>query len=304
MNQINHIHYLSRGEIDDARWDKCVASASNELIYGYSVYLDHMAKQWDALVLNDYEAIMPLTWNMKWGIKYLYQPPLTPQLGIFSSEPVKSERVRMFLDNIPPDFRFVEIFLNYANKCDGLKAHDNFILDLGQPYEKLVAQYKSDLVKNLRKAQRHDLVYGEYADLHSALRLHQHEYGSRTVHVKDKDYKQFEHLSIHLKAKGSALLRSVHAKSGELLALSLLFKTRRKIYLVESTTLKKGRTQEANHFLLDSIVREFCDQDLILDFVGSDIPGIAHFYRNFGSQNQPYFSYYLNLLPWPVRLLK
>lgn len=41
-----------------------------------------MAKNWDALVLNDYEAVMPLTWNKKYGICYLYQPPFTACLGI------------------------------------------------------------------------------------------------------------------------------------------------------------------------------------------------------------------------------
>jgi hypothetical protein len=43
---------------------------------------------------------------------------------------------------------------------------------------------------------------------------------------------------------------------------------------------------------------------MILDFEGSDHPGIAHFYENFGSINQPYFFYRHNRLPWPLRLLK
>ncbi|MFI5155249.1 MAG: GNAT family N-acetyltransferase [Chitinophagales bacterium] len=304
MNQTDHIRYLNRAEINIARWDNCIGSSANELIYGYSIYLDHMATHWDALVFNDYEAIMPLTWKMKWGIKYLYQPPLTPQLGIFSPGPVQKNMVREFLGSVPQDFRLAEVFLNYANPLDGLKAHDNFILDLRPQYKNLADQYKSDLVKNLRKAQRNNLVYGDYNDLHIALRLHQQEYGSRTTHVKDADYTRFEQLATLLMTRGSALLRSVKSREGELLALSLLFITEQRIYLVESTTLKKGRDLQANHFLLDSIIREFCEQELILDFVGSDIPGIAHFYRNFGSQNQPYFFYYLNLLPWPLRLLK
>ena len=70
-------------EIDFIKWDNCISNAPNGLIYGYSYYLDHMASQWDALVLNDYEAVMPLTWNRKYGIHYLYQPFLTAQLGVF-----------------------------------------------------------------------------------------------------------------------------------------------------------------------------------------------------------------------------
>jgi hypothetical protein len=54
---------------------------------------------------------------------------------------------------------------------------------------------------------------------------------------------------------------------------------------------------QANHFLLDAIINEFAGKNIVLDFVGSDIPGIAHFYKNFGFHNQPYFFYKFKNLP-------
>ena len=33
--------------------------------------------KWDALVLDDYAAVMPLTWRRKYGTRYLYQPAFT-----------------------------------------------------------------------------------------------------------------------------------------------------------------------------------------------------------------------------------
>ena len=51
----NQIKYLQYNELDKVKWDVCINKASNGLIYGYSFYLDNMAKHWDALVLNDYE---------------------------------------------------------------------------------------------------------------------------------------------------------------------------------------------------------------------------------------------------------
>ncbi|WP_315816464.1 hypothetical protein [Paraflavitalea speifideaquila] len=56
------------------KWDRCIADAPNGLIYGYSFYLDKMADNWDGLVLNNYEAVMPLPWKKKWGIYYLAHP--------------------------------------------------------------------------------------------------------------------------------------------------------------------------------------------------------------------------------------
>ena len=59
------VSYLQNKDIDKIKWDKCIDTASNGLIYAYSFYLDTMAKHWDALVMNDYEAVMPITWNKK-----------------------------------------------------------------------------------------------------------------------------------------------------------------------------------------------------------------------------------------------
>src|SRR6187549_1394953 len=110
MEAGNHIQYLSHKEIDKTKWDACIEQASNGLIYPYSFYLDAMAKHWDALVLNDYEAIMPLTWNRKYGFYYLYQPAFTASLGIFGSQ-VNEHLVSSFLDAIPLKFRLIEVAL-------------------------------------------------------------------------------------------------------------------------------------------------------------------------------------------------
>jgi hypothetical protein len=86
--------------------------------------------------------------------------------------------------------------------------------------------------------------------------------------------------------------------------VALILRSKGRLYLLESTTLPKGRELQANHFLVDAVIREFASQQLIFDFVGSTIPGIAHFYKNFGAVNQPYYFFYLNKLPWPLRFLK
>src|SRR5579864_8810325 len=100
------IRYLKRPDIDTGRWDGCIHQAGNSLIYGYHYYLDHMAAgQWDALVLDDYEAVMPLPWRRKFGIRYLYQPAFTQQLGIFSKTPIP---VDSFLAEAKRHFRFAE----------------------------------------------------------------------------------------------------------------------------------------------------------------------------------------------------
>jgi hypothetical protein len=85
MSEPAIIQHLTHAEIDKVKWDACIDKAGNGLIYGHSVYLNKMCNgQWDALVMGNYETVMPLTRRKKWGIYYLYQPAFTQQLGIFS----------------------------------------------------------------------------------------------------------------------------------------------------------------------------------------------------------------------------
>ena len=82
------IQYLKNKEIDFKKYDACIEAAINSRIYAYSWYLNIVADNWDALVLNDYEAVMPLPWRQKYFIKYIYPPAWTQQLGVFSSAEV------------------------------------------------------------------------------------------------------------------------------------------------------------------------------------------------------------------------
>ena len=71
-----------------------------------------------------------------------------------------------------------------------------------------------------------------------------------------------------------------------------------------NTTTPAGRKTEANHFLLDSIIKEFSDQPFVFDFEGSDLPGVKAFYQNFGPVNEGYLMVKYNNLPWPLSWLK
>jgi hypothetical protein len=325
MNTGYHIDYLRRREIDTTRWDACIAASANGLIYAKSFYLDAMtAGQWDALILDDYTAVMPLPWRKKAGIRYLYPPAFTQQLGIFSAGNITPEYSAAFLAQLPNHFRFAEIFLNYANPIPhAASTHSNFILSLKASYQQLSAQYKGDLLRNLQLAQRNNLSYVKNVDLHSSLEAYRREYGGRMQHVKEEDYRRFGQLCTQLQQKGQLLTRAVYTINGELLATALMpadnagvtpanlagdarayATATARMYLLQSTTTATGRELAANHFLLDNIIMESAGSNRILDFEGSDIPGIAHFYRNFGSIDQPYFFYRYNQLPWPLRLFK
>jgi hypothetical protein len=299
------IRYLRRREIDTTRWDTCIDNALNSIIYGRSYYLDAMAAgQWDALVLGDYLAVMPLPWRSRAGIRYLYQPSFTQQTGIFSAGPVPPALVGAFLEKVRSHFRFAEIYLNYGNQHPGLQEHANFILPLDTSYDQLAANFKEDLSRNLRHTQRLPLNYMKVLDLATALENYRIHYGDRTPHVRREDYHHFAGICFHWQQKGQLVIRGVIGDKQQWLATAILLKDKHRLTLLQSNTLPAGRPLHANHYLLDQLIREWAGSGYVLDFEGSDIPGIAHFYKNFGSLDQPYYFYRHNGLPWPLSLFK
>src|SRR6266540_2812535 len=78
----------------------------------------------------------------------------------------------------------------------------------------------------------------------------------------------------------------------------------KKAYNMMNSITPEGRKKEANHFLFDSIFKEFAGSNLLFDFEGSDIPGIKSFYEKFGSVNQAYYKLHFNHLPFPLNILK
>ena len=299
-----HINYVAREAIDIAKWDRCIDEAKNGLIYAYSIYLDNMATHWDALVLNDYEAVMPLTWNKKWGIKYLYQPPFTQQLGIFGRRIINEQDIRSFITIAKEKFPFAEIFLNALNPYVETEKKNNYILNLNDGYEKIHASYKKNLLQNLKDSKKNNLVYSIGMDYKQAIDFYVSRYSNRMPHTTRKDYQRFFKVCDLLNEKKMLFIRKVSLPNNELLAIALFFKDNKRLYNIMPTTLLKGRGLKANHFLIDELIIEFAGKNIILDFEGSDIAGIARFYQQFGSSNEPYYFLRYNNLPWFARLFK
>jgi len=151
------INYLKQHEINVTKWDNCIAGSINGIVYAYSWYLDVVCETWEALVYGDYETVMPLTLGKKYGISYLYQPPFSQQLGIFSSQNLSEEIVICFIKSIPKKYSFIEINLNkfnLINRDSNIKVKQNitYELELIKDYESLFRRYNKNTIRNIRKA--------------------------------------------------------------------------------------------------------------------------------------------------------
>jgi hypothetical protein len=302
----NNIQYLQRAVINTAKWDQCIDTASNGLVYGYSSYLDNMARQWDALVLNDYEAVMPLPWKRKYGLYYVAHAPLTASQGVFGRDMTEA-MTDAFIQAIPTRFKVVDVLMNPANVLPGSRLQamrSNYVLDLNSTYEELSSNYKDNIRRNIKKAQQLGCRYATDVPVEEVVKLAHWQMQQHVTNITNEDYAHFTRLYYHLAAKGRAICCGVYTKANELVASCVYFFSHGRAYYVLVGNHPNGKTLGASHYLIDRFIAAHAGEPMLLDFEGSDIPSLAFFYGSFGSRQEIYPALQYTRLPWWLRWKK
>ena len=302
----SNIQYLFQHEIDKAKWDQCINEAGNGLIYGYSFYLDHMAKHWDGLVFNDYESIMPLVWNKKYGIYYLYQPPFTACLGVFGKN-LNEEIISNFLLAIPKKFKLIEISLNHKNILNSpanfLISRTNYILWLNKSYDRLYHDYRENHQRNVQKCLQAGFTVKKNISLEEIIYLNK-EQMKKITPPGAGDYDRLKKLFEFLSSENKTVTYGIASKQNELFASCVFFFSHKRAYYILAGNHPNGRNTGASHTLVDAFIKDHAGEDLILDFEGSDIESLALFYSGFGAGREVYPAIRWNRLPWYLKWMK
>ncbi len=282
------IRYLTNSEIDRKKWDHTIKTSCYETAYAYSWYLDRVAENWDALVEDDYSAVMPLTWKKKYLIRYIYQPLNCQQLGIFATDPPDRNRIKAFLDNIPSSFRMADLCINSSNMQipDEMKSskNSNYIIYLNESYEKLSSRYHTNAKRNLAKAVKTGCRTGKVST--------EELLGLKSANSSDRyDPGKYS----RLKRIIDAMIKDGHGEiqgawiSDELCAAVFWVFSETRLINILSESSELGKENRAMFLIIDEFIKNREKSNKILDFEGSNIPSIARFFEGFGASREEYF---------------
>ncbi len=302
------IKFLNHNQIDKHKWNLCIKSSFNEIIYAYSWYLDIVSENWDALVLNDYKAVMPLTKKTRYGINYLSQPLFTQQLGVFSVSNLNSEIIDIFIQSIPKKIKYAEINFNIFNRIDNTKHHTksntNFELDLISQYPKLRSGFSKNTKRNIAKAGKNNISFNNNITPYQLINLFKNNVGDSRNNFDDNDYSMLRKLiQSSLQYKMGEIWGAYTAENNLCAATFFIYSKQKAIYLVSASTAE-GIEKRAMFGLVDNFIQKNAERALTLDFEGSNIESIARFFKGFGATACEYQSLKINRLPWFIRLFK
>jgi hypothetical protein len=302
------VRFVPYKDIDKKKWDECIATSENRLIYAQSFYLDAMAGVWDALIADDYKAVMPLPYRKKFAIKYLYEPPFIQQLGVFFKGEISPETYLLFEEQLLEKYKFGEITLNYKNADaawkSAVKRRSNFILDLNKSYEELCNNYLPAFTKSLRRIKKFQLRYSVSNNFSAAIDHYKKNYGKLLPDFGKPAYEGLKKICSHLHSEGQLFVREVYSDNNKLLAGVVLMNDANRLYNIISFITEKGKKLEANYCMYDQIIQEFSGKKYLLDLEGSDVKGVSDFYKKMNPVNQPFLFLRFNNLHPLIKLIK
>lgn len=299
------IQYVDHHQIDPTKWDSAILRSPHPLAYGLFEYLNAVCEsQWDALIYNDYEAVFPLPFKKKFGIKYLVQPVFCQQLGAFGSN--VNVRTNDFLSAIPKRFLRVRLQLNpyfdQTNEVESIQTKPagiiassrklttktNMTIQLSQPLD-----YNKDCKKNLHRLAELPIEYKINAiSIREAIDTYRKAWGKQNPEIEDEHYQLFANACTD---KLSFTVTAHHQKEGDLLGAAIFLitpeNTKRSLHYVCAGPTEAGKSIGVMHGIIDFILNRYKGENMLFDFEGSSIASVASFYKKFGANEEPFFCF-------------
>ncbi len=304
MNSKDQIKYIRHSEINTAKWNHCIETSVNSRIYANNWHLDRVAVTWDALIWGDYEYVMPLPVREKWGIKYVYQPLFCQQLGIFPEPSIS--KAKLFYETVYKKVRYADVNLNSINPSIE-KIHEfsflprkNYLLLINKSYKNISTDYSTNIKRNIARANKNNL------HLIAGIRLEEYlEFKkSHTTKFSQNNFNTLKNIIAYGQYRGMGEIYGVYNDQNRLCAAAYFCRWKDRVIYLNAVSDEHGKELRAMFYLLDQFIKINAGKNIILDFEGSMVPGVARFYEGFGALPETYFQLKFNRLPLLLKWLK
>lgn len=281
--------FLRRTEINIAKWDACISSdLETASLSGMSWYLDKACEDWNAIIINDYQTVIPFPCRRKWKINYVYPPFFAPRLGAFGQN-LTASQLDTILTIASKHYKWIDMIfppetIIHINHYHHLK-HRAYVLNLQTSYDQLFKEYDTNHRRNCKKATENELTLLNNIEADAIISLFENNMGqSEQVGYGKKDYQQLKDLIIFLQSKDAVEILGVADKNGKLCAGAFFTHRFGKYsFLFSGRTYPKVQNRSM-YFLLDNFIRLHAGSASCLQFNGSDNDNIAKIYAGFGAQ--------------------
>lgn len=279
------IKRLKYHEIDWRKYQKCLENSEQYLFFAEKQYLDLLiGENWEILIYEDYEAVMPIPIVKKIGFNFVLMPLQTQQLGVFSE---KDDAVinQKLLEFFQKKYKIYYYAFNAKNSfLKTLNKRNNYVLP-SDDYQEIKSRYSIHRRRNVRVLADFEerIKFEETTNLEdSKLFFQKHIVGLDKKWLIDKTFSNMKKLwDIQLLKVYSLYI------DGALASQAYILDAPKEQFLINFINDKNFLKFNSTSIILDKIIQKNISQKQF-NFHGSNIPEIAEFYRRFGATEEQY----------------
>lgn len=302
-----NIQYLKNEEINYVKWDNCINNAHNGSIYAFSWYLNIICEDWEAIVKDDYSAVMPVLYRKTGPFHFSCNSIFSPRLGVFSTEILREEIVNEFLEKLSSVYQVFSINLNKYNKVkESLfkqKPKIVYECDLIETYDNFSEKYHADVNVALGEAKKNKITVIKNVKPNDFLYLITSKHVLTSYPVKKDDLVRLRRIIAFVYRHGIGEIYVAYNSYNELCAACLFLKSNRKSNLIFSAITREGLQIQAMHYLIDHYIKKHAGQTLTLNFENINVPDKEKFCRGFGAGSYFYMNVHYEKLTFFQRIL-
>lgn len=296
------LHYIKHKDIDFKKWDDVILSSQIPTVFAHSYFLNAMSPNWDALVINDYDTVFPLTWKRKFGILYLPQPYFTSQLGAFGV--IKDEREKLFHQYILKHFKLIEYELNSANRIQSeyIQNKNTFVIEYAKGFS-----FNQNTRRNIAKAKENGLKIEEVSpdEIISVSEKILNPFLLQELCLPKLEVKRFSDLLKNCMTEKSLYTLKTVNKKNEVKAIAHFVYNSRYALFLKGTNTDKADNSGSMHLLLEHAINFFSEEVECFDFGGGSVnEGLSNFYKGLGGTQRDFSFLRVNNLPKFLKVFK
>lgn len=301
--------YYHQSDPDPLEWNRHWTTRSDRFPYDQMDYLDSLGVDWAAVATEGW--VLPYAHGRsRWGFQQAFCPLGAQRLGPLGSKAHDAQFLREGLDALPR-FARLRLRMSRPDTWPGSRSWHwrnagwerwsevpNYELDLKSSYEQVHARFSTQTKRNLAKAQGNQLW--EYSNP-DELWMYFSQNQAEKYQIPRGYERAMKSAMYHLLHQGRGAVWAATGEGNQWLAgIFVAFSGDRAVLLFSATTAE-GRAQQSMAWLINEFITMAVGRWTVLDFEGSQAPGLARFYQGFGAKNVAYLSWERWNLPWPLR---
>lgn len=300
------IRHLKHNDIDIRKWDKCIRDAYNGVVFAFSWYLDIVADHWEALVVEDYDFVMPLPVKHIMSFDYIFQPQFVGHLGIFSKSMITTDIVDEFIEALP--YPFIDLQLNIHNQFtlnETLKVKKKEVakIDLISTYKSMKSSYSDAMRAGVacgigsQYTVQNNLspnIFIDFMQNRAALdkKLHQ------------DDLQQLRLLAVNATRYRVGVVYGAYSARNSLEAVAFFMGSHNKICLLTVATSKVGEVDNVLPLLFDYYFEQQAELNISLELEPNYTSITNDWWTNVGAKNYTIDVLVQKNTPWYLKVLK